>query len=307
MKTQLLEGREPLVRLLPEHDVDREVLEAMIAEVLHPLIEAITDMAEGWGQPVSLTQHQIAHAGVDQQGRTTIGCSVAIGGLQHRHEWPACIVLSPAEHAVAPVIEETVARPILPAREAVIQWIRYLLATIYPLAPNARESTWTAASPRVAAITLTRNDSQLHLGYRQWACALCLALRHGWEPAGAAFDGNAARKRWREEGLPPEHAEEAAAAEAELWNGNYTTNDRQIVSAADAQALAGALQRASASVPQVGKALDKSERLELPGGDDIVFFNREDYASPFGPFVGEGRNLLASIATFCARRAFAIA
>ena len=57
-----------------------------------------------------------------------------------------------------------------------------------------------------------------------WSLLRGLALEHGWIPEGTA---------------PP-----SWLSPAEQWDGNYSTNDGQTVSASDAQHLADALERA---------------------------------------------------------------
>jgi hypothetical protein len=65
-----------------------------------------------------------------------------------------------------------------------------------------------------------------------WQKLLRLAERYGWHPAGTTVSQE--ELKWMPDGK---------------WNGGYTTNDGQIVIAADARNLAEALERAVRDIP----------------------------------------------------------
>ena len=92
-----------------------------------------------------------------------------------------------------------------------------------------------------------KNESS-HFGWQQWRWAklLRLAKTHGWEVMGTS--------------QPPE---EEIHFPGGRWDANnYTTNDGQIVSAADAAALATALERALPHIPDA----DALAKYRLPDG-----------------------------------------
>lgn len=82
------------------------------------------------------------------------------------------------------------------------------------------------------AIHLHNARGDFHWDSFSWAKLLRLAESYGWRPAGTTLPQS--EIRWMPEGR---------------WNGNYATNDRQTVAAADAQALAAALERAVRDIP----------------------------------------------------------
>jgi hypothetical protein len=65
-----------------------------------------------------------------------------------------------------------------------------------------------------------------------WVKLLRLAERYGWQPAATTLSDS-----------------DLAWMPGGKWNGNYATNDNQIVSAADAQALGAALELALQDIP----------------------------------------------------------
>jgi hypothetical protein len=96
--------------------------------------------------------------------------------------------------------------------------------------------------------TILVNDAgaSQHFTNHAWILLLLLAERYGWQPAGtlpgdisALFDS----------GTPAvEIAAQCMAFEAN-WDGNYSTNGHQVVTAPDARALAEALNRALPYLP----------------------------------------------------------
>jgi len=64
-----------------------------------------------------------------------------------------------------------------------------------------------------------------------WGMVLDLAQRHGWQPAGTAA---------------PAYYQAAGDPD---WSGGYLSNDGQTVTAEDARAIAGALEKALAAMP----------------------------------------------------------
>ncbi len=80
-----------------------------------------------------------------------------------------------------------------------------------------------------------------------WIGLLNLAHEYGWQPAGTEIGG-----LYSEE--PPEDANHTRLvpveqAGTESWDGNYTSNDGQLISAEDADAIADALERAFGDKP----------------------------------------------------------
>ena len=73
---------------------------------------------------------------------------------------------------------------------------------------------------------------QMHLNAGGWTALLQLAHDYGWKP-----QGTTASSRCLE-------------ASDRVWNGNYTSNDGQIVEAEDARAMAEALRRALRDFPE---------------------------------------------------------
>ena len=140
---------------------------------------------------------------------------------------------------------------------------------------------------------LDRDGDRQRLSYREWATALGLGLRYGWQPTGTTFSEPAVRRRHGHDAMAAD-VEEAVARERELWYGGYLTNDDQVVSAADAAALADASERAvdDAAVPEAARSA-LPPLLELPMGDFIDFaFRPAESAFPSLAFVGDdGRGL----------------
>jgi hypothetical protein len=68
-----------------------------------------------------------------------------------------------------------------------------------------------------------------HLNWPGWTYIMTLALAHGWKPLGTRLSDDY--------GIDPD------------WDGGYGSNDGQVVTAEDADALATALERALACHP----------------------------------------------------------
>ena len=85
-----------------------------------------------------------------------------------------------------------------------------------------------------------------------WAKLLRLAERYGWQPAGTTIPDS--ELKWMPDGR---------------WNGSYSSNDGQTVTTADAQALAAALERALAEIPDE----DVLARYRDPSGLISLFPN----------------------------------
>ncbi|MDP9439435.1 MAG: hypothetical protein M3P49_11945 [Actinomycetota bacterium] len=77
-----------------------------------------------------------------------------------------------------------------------------------------------------------------------WVELLELAEEYGWQPAGTELVG------WDPVGpmTSPDYPDAALIEQIEsvFWGGNYTSNDGQLVTARDADAIADALERAFA-------------------------------------------------------------
>lgn len=126
------------------------------------------------------------------------------------------------------------------------------------------------------AIQLSNGTS--HAGWQQWLWPklLRLAQAHGWKPLGTS--------------QPP--GEEAYFPGGRWDSSNYTTNDGQIVSAADAMALADALERALPHVPD-HDALEKYRQADggiqiapsAPTAPDADWFSGAEAKAAVGKFI----------------------
>jgi hypothetical protein len=157
---------------------------------------------------------------------------------------------------------------------------------------------------------LERAGDTLAVDYRVWVCALSIAIGEGRVPQGAEFDAAAKRREWEAAGLTGPDVEAAVAEEESTWSGGYVTNDLQVVSAADAAALADALAQAAHELPPAGTPLPKPTRIDLPMGDHIDFSfasaGGDGAIDPREPFLGEGELWLEQIIAFCRRGSFSI-
>lgn len=116
-------------------------------------------------------------------------------------------------------------------------------------------------------VDLHGRNRSLHLNNVGWVTLLYLAHLHGWKPEGT-------------EPPPFDNYDD--------WNGNYTTNDFQYVTAEDASKLADGLERAHRCHCAHAKRSEEAEmqldendmREELPN-----LFHREDLPNPFQEFI----------------------
>src|SRR5206468_127549 len=94
-----------------------------------------------------------------------------------------------------------------------------------------------AVSPRVLSGTImgmNLHSATSDFGWDtfSWVKLLRLAEHYGWRPSGTTLPNS-----------------ELAWMPGGRWNGNYTTNDGQTVTTADANALASALEKAVQDIP----------------------------------------------------------
>ena len=131
-----------------------------------------------------------------------------------------------------------------------------------------------------------------------WGKALELAQFYGWRPLGTRFHS-----------LP------------EVWNGNYLTNDGQIVLATDASALASALAKALDDIPDVSAEMDWHPKLWVeddlpewlsPEEKELIEDGLEEHAlevmemHPFEFFAGNEKPHLIDFIRFCRLGSFVI-
>jgi hypothetical protein len=118
-----------------------------------------------------------------------------------------------------------------------------------------------------------------------WIKLLRLAQNYGWQPAGTTIS-----------------AAELKSMPNGKWDGNYTTNDRQIVSAADAKALASALDRAIKDIPSD----DVIAQYRAPSGGIQILPNPPEI-SDLDWFCGaESKAEIREFISFCNRGEFQI-
>ena len=100
-------------------------------------------------------------------------------------------------------------------------------------------------------VDLGGNGAYFSANWRGWRWLLSLACDHGWQPAGTEW--NLEVHRWLSGGVD-EKEEERARND---WDGDYFSNDGQIVSARHAANLADALEKANGEVdsPWVAEAI----------------------------------------------------
>ncbi len=85
------------------------------------------------------------------------------------------------------------------------------------------------------------NAETRHFHRSLWIELLKLAYEYNWKPAGTEIGG------WEDPEHP--HSEFTKQLERKSWNGNYTSNDGQLITAEDANAIADALEKAFEDVP----------------------------------------------------------
>ena len=146
--------------------------------------------------------------------------------------------------------------------------------------------------------SLSRKFSQEFVGQ-----ALELARRHGWRPRGTR---------------PPESFN-AYALQAD-WFGWYLTNDGQMVTAADAQALADALECSLQDIPDEDVKMDWSPQLWVddlpewlaPHERELVEDGLQQHAlvvmeqNPYEFFAGAEKQYLMRFMRFCRMGSFVV-
>ena len=137
-----------------------------------------------------------------------------------------------------------------------------------------------------------------------WAKALELAGLYGWQPAGTD--------------LKPDYEFRKLGIE---WDGNYSTNDGQVVEAGDAAAFAAALERSLDDISEENPRMDwdwffrQDDELPewlTPEEKDQVEEELQDGlldimgTHPLEFFAGEERHHLVQLIRFCRLGSFAI-
>lgn len=84
-----------------------------------------------------------------------------------------------------------------------------------------------------------------------WCRTLSLAEAYGWAPSGTKVNTDLASLSSSTMPDPDPAVEDGIAGESTQWNGNYSLNAGQIVEAADALAMADALERALSALPEI--------------------------------------------------------
>jgi hypothetical protein len=154
-----------------------------------------------------------------------------------------------------------------------------------------------------------------HFTHQAWRLLLELALGHGWRPAGT-LEREPEEEDGEEEKVELDAAEyevprddPVAGALAALFPtadpvlGSYFFNEGRRVTAADARALADALERALPDVPDHDALKDKAfYHPSLPG---VPLLDARTPVNPFEWFSGK-KKVLRSFITFCRRGGFEI-
>jgi hypothetical protein len=153
---------------------------------------------------------------------------------------------------------------------------------------------------------INRNDDSLSLDHLLWARAREMAEQYGWKPAGTIVTYDVSSLDCG--GRRP-------------WNGNYTTNDYQKVTAKDADALGNALEKALDDIPdhkiRSGEFVDVSELVSELGERLnymwVVVFAKlgngkvpKETLNSFEYFSGDGKRLIKKLIAFCRKGEFVI-
>ncbi len=154
------------------------------------------------------------------------------------------------------------------------------------------------------------NDAQMHFNHFVWARLLGLARDYGWQSRGTVLG----------EGHP--HADHQEDPENEPWDGNYSTNSGQTVTAEDAHAFADALEKALDDIPDhrinSGVILDAAELTKLAERTDdplvgVLALYAEagaripkETVNPLEYFAGEAKQYIKELIRFCREGAFSI-
>jgi len=128
-------------------------------------------------------------------------------------------------------------------------------------------------------IELSNGTSEFDWAQWQWPKLLRLAISHGWKPRGTTLA----------------HAGEA-------WDGNYTSNDRQIVSQQDAAALADALEVALPHIP------DHDALADFKNAEGMIEIAPKHPPVPNAAWFStpDGKALVAAFIKFCREGSFQI-
>lgn len=148
-----------------------------------------------------------------------------------------------------------------------------------------------------------------------WTKILDLAKFYGWEPAGTIDPA----VYFAEDADDPEQVRKVEE-DKKNWEGDYTTNSGQEVTAADALALAAALERSLDDIPDnrdmpPHKITVKAEDADnLPdginflirelGGDGMIISNPNLH--PYEYFGGDRKEMIFKFIDFCRAGAFRI-
>jgi hypothetical protein len=136
----------------------------------------------------------------------------------------------------------------------------------------------------------SKKNGGFHFNNVAWSQILCLAQEYDWEPAGTI------EPYWEDEPDAPE------------WDGNYASNDAQIVTSEDAQNMADALEKA---VEDITANLDPDEltgRIEARSPDRIRCLKPDWYLTPheFWGIGNTGKQRIKDFIKFCRQGEFRI-
>ena len=126
-----------------------------------------------------------------------------------------------------------------------------------------------------------------------WSKILTLALDHGWEPLGT------------KPSVALAHEYPDIAHTDETWDGNYTSNDLQEVTAQDALNIAKALERSLEDFPERIKIPPKSD-WDSESGTLLVAREEAEKMNPLEVFAGGGKKYVQDFVNFCRQGGFTI-
>lgn len=162
-------------------------------------------------------------------------------------------------------------------------------------------------------VSAGEKNSHFHLTGLGWDRVLSLAHQYGWEPRGTR------------PGAPAYMYCMTEAEEKELdqnWNGNYVTNDGEIVTPEDAAAMAAALEKALDDIPEHNAARHKEMTLAEsmaeqgcppdriaqmnPAVANMLIIRGVETMNNFEFFSGQTKDVLIRFIAFCREGAFEI-
>lgn len=132
-----------------------------------------------------------------------------------------------------------------------------------------------------------------------------LGRQFGWDPRGTEYNVELYRGQLERMALRGEQLASCLAAEVANWDGTYTGNDWQCVTAADAIAWAAALTRALPHVTQDATWVAKTVSRRLPDGTP-VWVLREGWEMTAVELLGGWQDLIWEFILLCRAGSFRI-